>query len=58
MIRHNGFNILGENARSCTGLLEWESKSGALEGLIAANHHEIPNNQGKMHNLAVLSLIT
>ena len=29
--------------RSSTGLLEWESKGDALEGLILSNHREVPN---------------
>ena len=29
--------------KSSTGLLEWESKSDAIEALMCANHVQIPN---------------
>jgi heterogeneous nuclear ribonucleoprotein L len=36
-----------KSERSSTGLLEWDSKGDALEGLVLANHSQIPNPNSK-----------
>jgi len=33
--------VIGE--RSSTGVLEWDSKSEAIEALVVANHTQLPN---------------
>ena len=37
--------------RSSTGLLEWNSRSSALEALALANHSMVPNPAGKSKTL-------